>query len=62
MKCPRCSTENEDHLKLCKDYGAPLTRACFYCGGQIWLGKKFRGECGALAGTSAAMQPVSPRH
>ena len=46
MKCPKCSTENSETRKFCRECGAKLSQLCSRCGSENIPGDKFCGECG----------------
>jgi class 3 adenylate cyclase len=47
MKCPNCSTVNDQESKFCKNCGSPLTFACPECGAASSVGESNCPECGA---------------
>jgi hypothetical protein len=61
MRCPACSTENEDGRKFCGECGRVLALVCPVCGASNGPGSKFCGECGApLEALPAEPAPSAP--
>ena len=46
MKCPKCSTDNPEIRKFCRDCGEKLLLKCPKCNFENLPGDKFCGECG----------------
>jgi class 3 adenylate cyclase/tetratricopeptide (TPR) repeat protein len=46
MKCPKCSAENPETRKFCRECGNKLLLICSQCNSENLPGDKFCGECG----------------
>jgi class 3 adenylate cyclase/predicted ATPase len=59
VQCPRCTAENRDGARFCRECGATFGAVCSGCGAKVEAGSRFCDSCGApLAATSA--QPTAP--
>jgi class 3 adenylate cyclase/tetratricopeptide (TPR) repeat protein len=46
MKCPKCSKENPEDNKFCRQCGTGLILTCSNCGNELQINDKFCGKCG----------------
>ncbi len=52
MLCFKCSTENSENRKYCRECGSLIVLFCHKCGFHNSLSDKYCGGCGAGAGVS----------
>ena len=58
MKCPKCSTENPETRKFCRECGEKLVLKCPKCNSENLPGDKFCGECGCDLSTPGESPPI----
>ncbi len=58
MTCRRCSAQNREDARFCRECGAVLAPVCASCGTALEAGSRFCDACGAPVGGSSA--PARP--
>lgn len=61
MKCPKCTFENREEAKFCKECGAKLELACLECGTVYEPGSKFCDECGLNFDQNMVTEKLEPK-
>ena len=58
MKCPKCSTDNPETRKFCRECGEKLLLRCPKCNSENLPGDKFCGECGCDLSKPTDTSPI----
>ena len=57
MNCPKCSIENPDDNKFCRECGSELISVCSKCGSEFKARDKFCGKCGQKLAAEEIIRP-----